>query len=194
MTQALTEELNNEFGKQLRHELPRLVTVATYDPTGSDRNSMLSELRGCLRVGANCSAALNAIESVCGEMIGSRGSFDQSSLRHELRIRGVDLAERPSFEGGITTLRHHTKTVSNSLKRFGRIEIGQETISIDRDCQNLVNEAALEHSLLLVGQQGVGKSGILSAIAQYLLAQGKDVLLLAVVDHSAECLKVFPMS
>ena len=53
----------------------------------------------------------------------------------------------------------------------------------------LLNPAALEDSLLIVGEPGIGKSGVVNTLGKYLLSQGNDVVALAVDQHSVESLE-----
>lgn len=188
--QAWRSATTEAFDMELLDQLAGLVTVFEFDPDGADRPSTQAILAGSLPDGADAAAALIALETVSGQMMARRGGADLAGLRQALMTRGINLATRPDYRQDIVALREHTQSVIDTLQRHEAIEIvNSEPISVVRECQEVVETAALEESLLIIGEPGAGKSGVLNALARHLLAQGNDVLELAVDQHSVESLE-----
>ena len=183
--QAWRSVTTEAFNPEILNRLAGLVMV--FDQHGTDRTLTQEILARSLPDGADAAAALNALETVCGQMMAQRGGADLAGLRQALMTRGVNLDTAPRYQRDIGTLREHTQSVIDTLQRHEAIEIANgERTSVVRECQEVVETAALQESLLIIGEPGAGKSGVLNALTRHLLAQGNDVLELAVDQHSVE--------
>ena len=184
---SLTTE---KFDPELLDQLARLVTVFMFDPSGSDRALMEERLVASIPEGSQAAVALTALETVIGQMMTERGRADLTSLRQAIMTKGVHLHTTPRYRQDIIALRKHTQSVATALQRHEGIEVKDgDRASIVRECQGAVETAARENSLLIVGEPGAGKSGVLNAFARSLMAQGEDVVELAVDQHSVESLE-----
>ncbi|MDE0029968.1 MAG: hypothetical protein OXU42_11280 [Deltaproteobacteria bacterium] len=188
--QAWTSLTTAKFDPELLDHLARLVTVFMFDSGGADRALTEEMLAASIPEGSQATVALNALETVCGQMMAERGGADLASLRQAIMTKGIDLRGAPRYRQDITALRQHTQSVATALQRHEGIEVKDgDRASIVRECQDAVETAARENSLLIVGEPGAGKSGVLNAFARSLIAQGKDVVELAVDQHSVESLE-----
>lgn len=190
VNQAWTSLTKQEFDTRLLDQLAPLVTVFTFDSTGAARTWLQQTLAALLADESEAGPALEALETISGQMMTRREGADLATLRQALMTKGVRLRVAPRYKVDITALKNHTKSVAAMLRRHEGIDVGgDKTAAIIRECQEPVNEAALDSSLLVIGEPGAGKSGVLNAFARSLMAQGKDVVELAVDQHSVESLE-----
>lgn len=130
------------------------------------------------------------LEAICSELMTQRGGMDLSSLRQHLLTRGLKLASPPNFQKDIERLRKQSTETTTALERYESVEATDgHIVSIERECEASILSAALEGSLLIVGEPGAGKSGVLNSLARKLHKNGHDVLVLAVDRHSVETLE-----
>lgn len=187
---AWAKVTSEPFNSELITDLARLIIVWTVDLDGSEAVASSAILSHALPFGSDGRTALALLGEVSGVMMARRGGGDAEVFRRELATRGVQLAAPPRYRGDIEALRRHSIMVAESLQRYEAIEaqVGVP-ISIERDCQAAVLAAAQAGPLLIVGEPGAGKSGVLNALARALRTQGHDVLELAVDRYSVESLE-----
>jgi hypothetical protein len=178
------------FEPAFAESLARLVTVFTFDPAGSDLTASLAVLQSLVVDPDAAPAALNALEALSGDYMAQRGGADLTTLRQALTTRGIRLSAPLGHRADIAALRAHSETIAAALERYEVIEAtAGNRISVARDCQAAIEEAALGGSLLIVGEPGAGKSGVLSALARGLRERGNDVIEMAVDRYSVETLE-----
>ncbi len=189
VAQAWESATHDEFDPEFPDQLAGLVRVLVFDVDGA-QSTTAEILAGSLSDRTDAYAALNVLEVLCGQMMKERAGADLGNLRERLMARGVSLAAAPSYQHDISTLIQHTQSVVRSLRRHERIELANgESASIVRECQEAVEASTFEESLLIVGEPGSGKSGVVNQLAGRLVMQGKDVLELAADQHSVESLE-----
>ena len=171
-------------------ELAALIKVVTIDPEGSARESAIATLLDVAAESSDAPGILTGIESVCGELIAQRGGVDRPTLRGRLLGRGFRLQAPQNFRRDIARLNVHSIETAKTLERFEQIERADgEPVSVDRECKDAIRDVALGGSLLVIGEPGAGKSGVLNALARDLRKSGSDVLELAVDEHSIKTLE-----
>ena len=181
---------NEAYDPELPAKLASLIAIFVVDLSGADRELMLSMLSEATTEQTEAASALSALEAKSGEMMAQRGGTDLKGLRQLLQKNGIRLKAAPRFRADIATLRSHSEDIAASLRRYEVIEaIEGDPISIRRDCQTPLLQAALAGSLLIVGEPGAGKSGVLNVLAHDLRAKGRDVVELAVDRYSIETLE-----
>lgn len=195
-TYARTVELawnsatSEAYDPEIAIQLARFICIFIFDPAGSDRMAILSMLGAPVTKGSEAASAMTALEAISGELMAQRGGADLFALRQSMLTRGVLLEVPTNYQRDIASLRAHSESVAETLKRYEVIEAAAgQPVSIERDCQAQLLAAALVDSFLIVGEPGSGKSGVLNALARDLRARGKDVLELAVDRFSVETLE-----
>lgn len=184
-SQVTSEPQPSELVKELSH----LFIILIFDSDKVDP-TIHTRLTQSLAQDSDVTAALSVLIEVCGKMMSQRGGGDLSLLRNRLMIKGIKLAAPPQYQSDINQLRLHSQEVSDALKRYEIIE-GQsnQSITLTRECQTKVEQAVQSGSLLIIGEPGTGKSGVLNALARSLRERGDDVLELAVDRYSIESLE-----
>ena len=98
-----------------------------------------------------------------------------AQLLAELRRRGhVDIGA-PRFDSDIQRLQVTTVEECRQLERFGKLPLRQ--YRLERHCQGELLSAVQDGSLLLIGEPGAGKTGMLSALAEHWKDRGPIVAL-----------------
>ncbi|ADC57542.1 conserved hypothetical protein [Klebsiella variicola At-22] len=169
-------------------ELCRLVVVLVVDV---ENMALLacSRLTQILAKGTQATAALSVLTEICGKMMSSRDGGDLSTFRNELAGKGIELAAPPRYKDDIARLQQHSQEIAASLNQYEAIESQSgQPVTLRRECQNEVEQAVQSGSLLIIGEPGAGKSGVLNALARSLRERGDDVLELAVDRYSVESL------
>lgn len=177
------------FDDRLLADLPKLVTVFTFD---GDRGSALAGRSLVKSFGADfeATAAFTVLTDLSGRLMKERGGGDLATLRKLLASNSIVLGTPPEYRSDIEALRRHSKRISEALGAYEKIEVDSGApVTIRRDCQPAVEAAVRSGPLLIIGEPGAGKSGVLNALAKSLSASGADVLELAVDRHSVESLE-----
>ena len=188
--EAWSKATNDAYSPDVARNLAALISVLTFDPGGSAREAAIGTLRGVGQEPSDASGIFSGLETVCAEMMAGRGGVDRQTVRQKLLGRGIKLLPPQDFRTDITQLKDHSKKIAKTLERYEAIEaVDGEPIRIVRECQDAIRNAASEGSLLIVGEPGAGKSGVLNALARDLRDNGSDVLELAVDRYSVETLE-----
>ncbi|MEP1521287.1 hypothetical protein [Ascidiaceihabitans sp.] len=170
--------------------LAALITIFVFDPEGAAGQEMVQSLRQVSVAETEAAIVLATLDSFNAEMMSQRGGADSSKLRQALISRGVALSAPPNYADDIAKLRAHSEATADALSRYEAIEAAEgNTVSLVRECQPLIEAAAREGSLLIIGEPGSGKSGVLNSLARTLRNEGNDVLELAVDRFSVETLE-----
>lgn len=181
---------NEPLEPHLSEQLAKLVIVFVFEPVGTEQAIALAGIAPLLSKSTNSKSALNALQSVSSHLMAQRGGADLVTLRRLLMANGVQLSIAPRYQADIARLIDHSATIAQSLNRYEFIDVtGHSPITIVRECQAYIQDAAMGGSLLIIGEPGAGKSGVLNALARSLQETGKDVVQLAVDHHSVETLE-----
>jgi hypothetical protein len=126
------------------------------------------------------------------------GLFIESSradLRHqETKEKLAALSEEmhAGFERShytdVEKLRRHSASTLQALSDFSTIRVGERIIKIDRPSSAALREVAEEQSVVVVGEPGAGKSGVLYDLVDTYISENRDVVLLAVDKLEARSL------
>ncbi len=178
------------FDESFVATLAQLATVYVYDNRGAGQTRTREILEYSLPLAADVIAAASALELASADMMSERTGGGVSELRRMLFAKGVELRPRREFDTDIERLRAISSSVQTLLDQYERFDVvGEGPVMIERKCQEVVNEAALTGSLLIIGEAGTGKSGVLNALGRALESRGLDVIRLAVDQHSVESLE-----
>lgn len=170
-------------------ELCRLVVVLVVDVENMPSLACI-QLAQSLAKDADATTALSVLTEICGKMMSCRSGGDLTAFRTELAGKGIKLAAPPQYSNDIARLRQHSQEIADALSRYEVIESQSgQPVTLRRECQSEVMQAVQSGSLLIIGEPGAGKSGVLNTLARSLREQGDDVLELAVDRYSVESLE-----
>ena len=178
------------FEQGFANTLAGLVRIFQFDPASLEQEAAAVFQASDTSHTAHARALVPGLVALCGEKMEQRGGVDFTSLRQALFARGLTLPSPPNFERDIERLRKHSAETAKMLERYETIEAADgQPVAIKRECEEAILAAALEGPLLIVGEPGAGKSGVLNALARELRAREHDVLEMAVDRYSVESLE-----
>ena len=132
-----------------------------------------------------CWAALTHLMAQASE---SRIFVTREELRRGLRSTKFALASTLSYRNDINALRKYTELTLDSLNHLASLVIDQREIRIERLVTKYLREEADKQSLVVIGDPGAGKSGVLYELATALQSENRDVVFLA-ADRLDDSLK-----
>jgi len=109
----------------------------------------------------------------------TRMFVSREELRRGLRGTNLSLASTPSFRNDINALQKYTNLTLDSLDHLATLVVNQREIRIERQVTKYLREEAETQSLVVIGDPGAGKSGVLHELATALHGEGRDVVFLA---------------
>lgn len=124
-------------------------------------------------------SAWAAIRSMCGKAGADRLSMSVGQLQSALEDVGIPLATLVSFRPDIEKLKSVTKRTMLSLEHLASLRAVPKTVSIKRNVTRVIQQRAQASSLLVIGEPGAGKSGVLFELGE-VLNKDSDVVFLAV--------------
>jgi hypothetical protein len=166
--------------------LARLFRIVRFDPdaTGGDRRE------GERVVGARLfedesqgSPVMTTLVQLCRSLIRSGAPADRAGILQSLRNAGHEDRRAPGFDADIERLKRHSAEELSRLDPHHKLPIAGG-IPLVRTCQSALQRAIAEGHLLIVGEPGAGKTGILVDIAQAKLLDGIPVVILSVDRHA----------
>jgi SpoVK/Ycf46/Vps4 family AAA+-type ATPase len=123
-------------------------------------------------------APLNTLTSVSRRLIRSGALADREGLLRELRDAGhVDIAA-PEFDADIARVREYSAAERRRLKRHTELPIGNG-LPLKRDCLAPLLASLGDEILLVTGEPGAGKTGVLLAFANSLSDSNVPVVFLS---------------
>ncbi len=169
-------------------DLARLFRVVRFDVEdgGSDYRDAASTL-GTQLLGASQAGQIVAatLETVARRLIRSGAPATREGLITMLRSRGIEDTRRPRFENDLARLQDLSRAEANRLGRHARLPIHQDPdqdggVPIPRECLPALAEAIEGGSLLVIGEPGAGKTGVLVTLAESLLRQKSPFVFISV--------------
>lgn len=112
-------------------------------------------------------------------LIKTRAEADLSRLHDVLSSAGVPVDAPTSYRDDIRRLRDHSDRVARMLADHADIRLGSATVRIQRPNVPVLRDAVDFGSVLVVGEPGAGKSGVLYSLFETMKDEGRDVVLLA---------------
>ncbi len=158
----------------------KCLTILPFDPEGADRTSARETLAHVLENSDEAGAAFIVLARRCEELMRDRLGTDLPGFRRALEAANISARAPPSFMADVARLRNYSEGVQRHLNQYEDTKAGTDEIKIDRPCVRAVTSAALDDSLLLVGEPGAGKSAVVSNAARRLRNEGHEVIELAV--------------
>jgi len=125
-------------------------------------------------------SAWNSLLSICASAASDRRSLTISELQQALESQGIQLATSLQLRSDVEKLRGLTRRTMRSLEHLARLRALPNDLSIKRSVTRVIEERASSSSLLIIGDPGAGKSGVLFELSQRLIDAGHDVVFIAV--------------
>lgn len=163
-----------------------LVVVARFDFQTTDLELGAQILGGSLADPNTARAAFLTLSRICEDRMHTRTGFDMHQIRRVLERKGVVMLAPPDYRKGQENLENYSKRIEARLARFSELRIDDATsIPIPRTVADVAVAAAMAGPLLIVGEPGAGKTGVIYTVGQALKGAGYPVLTLAVDDDGS---------
>ncbi|GEM_PF-3475368 len=154
---------------------------ASVQSTEALQNGILSNLRETM-------LAVKTLDTLGEELTTTRGlGFDITAIRIRLRNAGIHLKDIPEIEPDMRELDAESKRTLEAFHAYHRDQLG-ERFTLNRPIVDEVATRAANGSLLVVGEPGAGKTGVLMTVAHKLKASGHRVWFLSVDGYEAKSL------
>ena len=154
--------------------------VLDVDAGGKDEQIGQTWLNSLILNDNNGAAAWDHLISFCLNLISLGGSTNRNNLQSELLRLGLRLKNTKSSQDDIEKLKTSTKKVFETLRDLSVIDVGQKEIKIERPVKEALFSASHSESVVVTGEPGSGKSGVLYDFVSDLLSRERDVVFLAV--------------
>lgn len=110
-------------------------------------------------------AAFDTFSAVVRRLIQTGAPADKLGLLRRLRNEGFNDTRSRQYDADIARLRTATKSEISRLSRHARLPTS-DNVPIPRECATELRTAIDEGSLLVIGEPGAGKTGVLVAFAE----------------------------
>ena len=156
------------------------VQTLNLEDGNADRNEAGNVLRtAVLSDPTQESGAWSRLVAVSAELASERTGLDRKGFQEQLIAASILPRAGHSYAPDIDKLRKYSDETCRSLADLAEIRCGDSVIKINRESSNDLSSAAKEHSLLVVGEPGAGKSGALHDLYEALQQDGLDAVFLA---------------
>jgi hypothetical protein len=125
------------------------------------------------------SKAWSSLVRVMGGASETRQSLSHQELRRALLDAGFELVSSPSYLSDIRSLREYTRLTLESVDHLATLSVLGRPVRIQRPVTEYLRARAMEHSLVVVGEPGAGKSGVLHELGSGFRNNHQDVVFLA---------------
>jgi hypothetical protein len=125
--------------------------------------------------------AWNTLLTVASSLLTERASIGREELVQKLTAAGIRVRAPRSYRADIERLREHSAKILERLGDSSYVQLGAARVQLDRPYAEALQAAAADGSVLVIGEPGIGKSGVLYTAAKA-LAVGGDVVVLAAQD------------
>ena len=161
--------------------LLNLVHVVTIDVGKNEREEQAAKnmlRQSVLKSPDQAGAAWSVLISESLHLIRMQGHVDRAASLEVLNSAGLAVRAPRSYRDDIQRLRDHSDRVTRSLAEHASIQLGNFDLRIQRPYVSLLKETAETGSVLVVGEPGVGKSGVLHSLVEALHEEERDVIVL----------------
>lgn len=168
-----------------------LFRIATLDvnPDEADEQHARTTLATAVIAETQDSAkAWSSLVSAMGAESEIRRTVLQQDLRRLLVEAGFELISSPAYLADIRALREYTSLTLQSLDHLATLSVHGRDVRIERPVTEFLRSQAIDHSLVVVGDPGAGKSGVLHELGSALQRDHEDVVFLA-ADRLDDSLK-----
>jgi hypothetical protein len=165
--------------------LARVFRIVRFPEDGGSGWAELAHLLGRRLYGGDHAgdAPMAALLAICRDLIRTGAPADRNGLLRALRAEGHIDVSAPTFDKDIATLKAYSNQERQRLNKHTRLPLGGG-IPITRDCLKPLAQAVAHGSLLVTGEPGAGKTGLLVALANQLSLENGPVLFFSVERFS----------
>jgi signal recognition particle GTPase len=172
------------FLRLIRIEVLEVETNGTHEREAKDR------LRASVLQNAEkADVAWGILTRTCANWASQRIGGTREQLQAELLRAGIALKAPRGFRLDIEKLKEHSDRTFRLLRPLSVIEMGSKEIKIQRPVSHALREAAENDSIVVVGEPGAGKSGVLHDLVETLRNENRNVVFLAVDKLEAQSLQ-----
>ncbi len=167
------------------------IQVLDVDAGGAQEREAKNLLRASvLQHPEQAELAWTTLTQTCAHWASHRNGGSRHDLQDVLLHTGIALKVPHSFRNDIERLKDYSALTFQLLRPLSLIEMGSKEVKIQRPASQALRKAAEQHSLVLVGEPGAGKSGVLHDLVEQLLhEENRDVVFLAVDRLEAQGLR-----
>ncbi|HEX2949157.1 MAG TPA: hypothetical protein VHV83_06265, partial [Armatimonadota bacterium] len=156
------------------------VNELTFDNDGTSLREAKETLRRSVLSEGSCDEfAWSTLIETSAIYASTRSGGDCSALRNVLIGRGLAIQGVASYRGDIEKIKHRTLIELATQQDYAKIHVGKVKVNVERDVSPDLRHAAEDGSLLVVGEPGTGKSGILYNLATTLIHEGREIVFFA---------------
>ena len=158
-----------------------LTTVLQFDFDGAHRDLSIERQRDLLVDPAAAPAAFEVLARECEHHMKNRtGLLDTVAIRRTLEASGLKLLAPKNYQADIEAFQAFSERIRKRLAPSEAIALDGKEYPVHRQFTDAAVAAVRQNSLLLVGEPGAGKSGVLNQMGSILEATGAVVLRLSV--------------
>ncbi len=176
---------NDPVPEAALRDMARLFRLVRFDihPGGADWREAVATLQsGLFGDSATSETAMAELQRIAQELIRKGAPSDRDGWLRSIRKAGIDDRRAPGFDADIEKLRQWTTAELERLERHALLAGDAE---IPRQCLPSLKDAIANGSLLVVGEPGAGKTGVLVQYARQLFSSGAPTVFLSVDDLAA---------
>jgi hypothetical protein len=163
-------------------QLVHIETVAVEDGESGEEAALMLLRQSILANPNDARSVWSVLVQVGSRLIRTRSSVGGPELRRLLIGEGIQLRAPRSYREDIERLRHHSAAIVGRLADYASIPLGAERVAIDRPYTAALWDAAGSGSILVIGEPGAGKSGAMHGLAQALVEDEREVVVLVAQD------------
>lgn len=175
-------------------QLLSLIRVQVLDLKSDSSGEREAKTRLCtavLRDPDHVNAAWASIIDFCSNLAAQQSGTDRLGIQRALQESGLELKAPKSYQHDIERLRKYSSSTLGALTHFSQIHVGTTKIKIHRACSESLRKSAEHDSMLVLGEPGAGKSGVLHDLVEELSSENRDCVFLAVDRIAASSLGGF---
>ena len=156
------------------------IQVLDVDDSGNNEREAKHILRASiLRNPEQADLAWNTLLKICTLWSSDRNGGSRSDVEQQLLQAGIALKSPRSFQEDIERLKKYSERTFELLRPLSQIEINGQVIKMQRPVSLALRQVAEHESLVVVGEPGSGKSGVLHDLVEQ-EKNSRDVIFLAV--------------
>jgi hypothetical protein len=151
--------------------------VWVVDPEGESKQTAVNMLAASVVADpADAPKAWRVLEQRAVAAQRDHDVLDIAGWRRALEMDGIPLKAVPSFGADVERIRAHAAGALSDLGRRRSLRLGSESVHVQRDTVAAAAALAEEGPLVVLGDPGSGKSGLLADLASVLVERGGEVL------------------